>query len=51
MGQYSIYVWTAYGLTFALFAGEVLMLLRRRRAGRQPPMATQHTRVNGEPQR
>jgi len=32
MGGYGFYVWGAYGITLVLLGGEVLMLLKRRRA-------------------
>ena len=32
MGGYGFYVWGSYGVTFVLLGGEVLMLLKRRRA-------------------
>ena len=32
MGGYGLYVWGSYGVTFVLLSGEVLMLLKRRRA-------------------
>ena len=32
MGGYAFYVWGSYALTIAAMAGEVLFLLRRRRA-------------------
>jgi heme exporter protein D len=31
MGGYALYVWGSYGVTFVLLAGEVLMLLKRKR--------------------
>jgi heme exporter protein D len=31
MGGYAVYVWGSYGLAFILLAGEVLMLLKRKR--------------------
>ena len=31
MGGYGLYVWGAYGVTFALLAIEVVMLLKRKR--------------------
>ncbi|MFN2577315.1 MAG: heme exporter protein CcmD [Pyrinomonadaceae bacterium] len=31
MGGYGFYVWGSYGITFALLAGEVLMLWKRKR--------------------
>ena len=31
MGGYAFYVWGSYGVTFVLLAGEVLMLLKRKR--------------------
>ena len=31
MGGYAVYVWGSYGVTFVLIAGEVLMLLKRKR--------------------
>ena len=32
MGGYGFYVWGSYGVTLVLLGGEVLMLLKRRRA-------------------
>ena len=32
MGGYGPYVWGSYGVTLVLLGGEVLMLLKRRRA-------------------
>ena len=32
MGGYGFYVWGSYGITLVLLGGEVLMLLKRRRA-------------------
>jgi heme exporter protein CcmD len=32
MGGYGFYVWGSYGVTLILLGGEVLMLLKRRRA-------------------
>ena len=29
--KYAVYVWGSYGVTFVLLAGEVLMLLKRKR--------------------
>jgi heme exporter protein D len=39
MGGYGLYVWGSYGVTFVLLAGEVLMLLKRKRdlASRESP--------------
>jgi heme exporter protein D len=39
MGGYGLYVWGSYGVTFVLLAGEVLMLLKRKRdlASRENP--------------
>jgi heme exporter protein D len=39
MGGYGLYVWGSYGVTFVLLAGEVLMLLKRKRdlARRESP--------------
>ena len=31
MGGYAFYVWGAYGVTFALLALEVILLLKRKR--------------------
>lgn len=31
MGGYAVYVWGSYGLALVLMAGEVLMLLKRKR--------------------
>ena len=31
MGGYALYVWGAYGVTFALLATEVILLRKRRR--------------------
>ena len=31
MGGYGVYVWGAYGVTFALLAIEVVMLIKRKR--------------------
>ena len=31
MGGYALYVWGSYGVAFVLLAGEVLMLLKRKR--------------------
>ena len=31
MGGYAFYVWGSYGMTFALLALEVLLLLKRRK--------------------
>lgn len=31
MGGYGLYVWGSYGVTFALLAIEVLLLLKRKR--------------------
>ena len=31
MGGYGLYVWGSYGVTFVLLAGEVLMLIKRKR--------------------
>ncbi len=32
MGGYGLYVWGSYGVTVVLLAGEVVSLMRRRRA-------------------
>jgi len=32
MGGYGFYVWGSYGVTLVLLGGEVMMLLKRRRA-------------------
>jgi heme exporter protein D len=39
MGGYGLYVWGSYGVTFVLLAGEVLMLIKRKRelAKREDP--------------
>ncbi len=39
MGGYAFYVWGSYGVTFVLLAGEVLMLMKRKRnlAAREDP--------------
>jgi heme exporter protein CcmD len=29
--KYAVYIWGSYGVTFVLLAGEVLMLLKRKR--------------------
>ncbi len=31
MGGYALYVWGSYGVTFALLAIEVMLLIRRKR--------------------
>ena len=31
MGGYALYVWGSYGVTFALLASEVVLLLKRKR--------------------
>ena len=31
MGGYAFYVWGAYGVTFALLALEIILLMRRKR--------------------
>lgn len=36
MGGYALYVWGAYGVTFALLAIEVVLLLRRARRRIRP---------------
>lgn len=36
MGGYALYVWGAYGVTFALLAIEILLLTRRVRRRAQP---------------
>jgi heme exporter protein D len=49
MGGYGLYVWGSYGISFVLLAGEVLMLLKRKRnlARRENPQpATNETRLN-----
>ncbi len=49
MGGYALYVWGSYGISFVLLAGEVLMLLKRKRnlARRENPQpATTETRLN-----
>ncbi len=44
MGGYGLYVWGSYGVTFVLLAGEVLMLLKRKRtlARRENPQFDAH---------
>ena len=44
MGGYALYVWGSYGVTFVLLAGEVLMLLKRKRdlAKRDNPQFEDH---------
>jgi heme exporter protein CcmD len=37
MGEYAFYVWGSYALTLMAMAGEVVLLLRRRRARRDEP--------------
>ena len=32
MGGYALYVWGSYGVTLVLLGGEILMLLKRKRA-------------------
>jgi heme exporter protein CcmD len=34
MGDYAFYVWGSFGLMLVAIGGEVMLLLRRRRAGR-----------------
>jgi heme exporter protein D len=49
MGGYALYVWGSYGISFVLLAGEVLMLLKRKRnlARRENPQpAANETRLN-----
>jgi len=49
MGGYGLYVWGSYGISFVLLAGEVLMLLKRKRnlARRENPQpSTNETRLN-----
>ena len=49
MGGYALYVWGSYGVTFVLLAGEVLMLLKRKRnlAKRAAPQPVKsETRLN-----
>ena len=50
MGGYALYVWGSYGVTFVLLAGEVLMLLKRKRnlAKREAPQPVgSDSRLNG----
>ena len=50
MGGYALYVWGSYGVTFVLLAGEVLMLLKRKRnlAKRAAPQpVSSESRLNG----
>jgi len=44
MGGYGLYVWGSYGVTLVLLAGEVLMLLKRKRtlARRENPQFDAH---------
>jgi heme exporter protein CcmD len=44
MGGYALYVWGSYGITFILLAGEVFMLLKRKRdlAKREGPQFEEH---------
>jgi heme exporter protein D len=35
MGGYALYVWGAYGVTFALIALEIVLLMRRSRKARE----------------
>ena len=49
MGGYGLYVWGSYGISFVLLAGEVLMLLKRKRNLKRresPQPATNETRLN-----
>ena len=49
MGGYALYVWGSYGVTFVLLAGEVLMLLKRKRnlAKREAPQpVSSESRLN-----
>ena len=49
MGGYALYVWGSYGVTFVLLAGEVLMLLKRKRnlAKREAPQSvSSESRLN-----
>jgi heme exporter protein D len=46
MGGYGLYVWGSYGVTFVLLAGEVLMLLKRKRdlaRGESPREVADHS--------
>ena len=50
MGGYALYVWGSYGVAFVLMAGEVLMLLKRKRnlAKRAAPQpVSSESRLNG----